>query len=565
MSGTTVTSTDNPWLSTDVGKKLQGTTGGVTAYGTVGTQSAQVTITGFTSSSSITVSTTPSNGGTGNCVWYTQQEQASMLAAYTAADCGASKCSEPSAGGTAVLKRPGRVFIPKGGYVVCGPIYNDVNHVGTNIEGVSLIGDGPGVDIYVAPCFVPNPNATMGALIASYLTQRAEFSGFTINGMGFLINNFQAGQSLFGTQSSGKLWIHDIGIYNLGLAFTNDQVFGMSQTGAMNRIENLEVQNGANGDQGVGCYFNNAGVDIISSFCSNHFVNWLIQNSGQRTVFGPHFVMHGVQGDECTNNNVACLQAQNSTINCIGCELLNPANSTPSVSLDTTSTMYFVDSFLTPYDSDGGNANAIVLAGNAQVFATGSTFVGSAASAAVAGPSTSRFFDLGGNLFFNQVAGVQTQCTAANIFTCGFSGGITPIFPLAPGATTQLGARQIVAAGTGTGSPTFAVTGFGTGPTVAVQTGSTDAAGAALITAGTTPAATGTFTVTFSTVSGAYGTNPPVCTFTLVNGTGSWNALAQEPIIQTPTTTSVIANWSNNAVALTAASTYGFNWSCYGK
>jgi len=160
--------------------------------------------------------------------------------------------------------------------------------------------------------------------------------------------------------------------------------------------------------------------------------------------------------------------------------------------------------------------------------------------------------DLGGN-----------NCTVSGGATIYNAGSFGLTFPLTTDSITQLGGRQTVA---GT-APTFAVTGFGTSPTITVQTGSTDAAGAAIITAGTTPGSSGTFTLTFTTVSGAYGTNKPVCTFTLIDGTGAWNALAQEPraVDASTSTTSILANWNDNSVALTAGSTYGFNWSCYGK
>jgi hypothetical protein len=560
---TTITSTDNPWVAGDVGKKFQMVVTGISDFGAVGGGNAnnEVTITTFNSAGSIVVSASSTQTGTGACVWYTQQDQTAMLAAYTAADCGAQKAFEPAYGSPTIC-RPGRVFIPKGGYVVCGTIYNDITHAGNNTEGVSLIGEA-GTDIYVAPCFVPpNGSASVGTLILAYLNQRAEFGPFHIYGLNFLNTNLSAQQSLFGTLSSGKTWVHDVTITNWGSSQAGTSAaFGMTNTSAFSRIDNLQVQSAPTGDFSVACVFNNAGVDIFSTFCSNHFINLLIQASGQRTVVGPHFVLHGYQNDECGTNGLACMQLQNSTVNCVGCELLNPSNGVGSVSVDTTSALYLTDSTMFTFNVDGGNSSGVILAGNGQVFATGSNFSGNNASAAIAGPATSKFWDLSGNLIYNQVAGVLTPCTVANFLTCAFSGGVTPTFPLLANATTQLGARQVV---TGT-APTFAVTGFGTGPTVTVQTGSTDAAGAAVITAGTTPGATGTFTVTFTTLAGAYGTNPPVCTFTLVNGTGSWNALAQEPIVQTPATTSVIANWSNNAVNLTAASTYGFNWSCYGK
>lgn len=570
ITGSGITSTDNPWVSTDVGRKLQAVGNSVSSFGAPGggNPNNEVTISAFFSAGSISVGpSTATQSATGTCVWYTQQDNANILAAYTAADVGNAKGWEPGYG-PATLTRPGQVFMPKGGYAVGGTIYNDINHnvANNNVEGVSLAGE-PGTDIYVLPSFVPpNASASVGTLILAYLNQRAEFAHFSINGMGFLNTNLNPNQYLFGTLSSGRTWVHDININDWGTNQSTNAAFALNTTASLNRIDNLLVQNSPSGDQSTACLFNGAGVDIHSTFCSNHFTNWLIINSGQRTPTAPHFVIDGAQGDECGQAaGTGCAQLQNSTVNCIGCEFLNPGGGTPSWSLDTTSKLYLTDSYASSFNTDSGNSCSIQLNGNAQVFATASNFAGNNASAAICGPSTSKYFDLGGNLLFNQVAGVLTPCTTANIFTCGFSGGITPTFPLASGSTTQLGGRQIVASGTGAGSPTFAVTGFGTGPTITLQTGSTDAAGVAIITAGTTPGSSGTFTLTFSTAAGAYGINPPACIFGLQNGTGSWNALAQEPTIQTPTTTSVLANWADNSIALTAGNTYGFVWSCYGK
>lgn len=301
---------------------------------------------------------------------------------------------------------------------------------------------------------------------------------------------------------------------------------------------------------------------------------------------------------------------------------------TPSgaaVNCDATSTLHFDGGMVAVFGTDT-NVNGLLESNGCRVNATDTRFVGSGAGFAVnnTGNTAGGFFDLGGNRIqmlvlgssgtetasaatINTTTNPTTQCpvggtvdaqgfvpagyngtnmpitanSATSItYTANVSGlgatttgqlycnyspgntvgytGVLPIFPLSVGSLTQLGGQQV----TQGVKPTFAVTGFGTSPTVTVQTGSTDIAGAVTITAGTAPAALGTFTLTFSR---ALGVNPAVCTFTLLNGTGSWNALAQEPIVQTPTTTSIIANWADNSVVLTAASTYGFNWSCYGK
>ena len=117
---------------------------------------------------------------------------------------------------------------------------------------------------------------------------------------------------------------------------------------------------------------------------------------------------------------------------------------------------------------------------------------------------------------------------------------------------------NFVAAGT---APTVASTGTGSSPTNTVDTGDNDFVGTITVTAGTAPSSSGTVTLTFA---GTLGTNAPVCQWTLGNGTGTFNARATA-INGTQSTSSSVVNWDNNAVNLTAASTYKFNYNCTGK
>jgi hypothetical protein len=91
-----------------------------------------------------------------------------------------------------------------------------------------------------------------------------------------------------------------------------------------------------------------------------------------------------------------------------------------------------------------------------------------------------------------------------------------------------------------------------------VDTFSFNESGSFTLTGNATAAAT-TVTLTFA---GTFALNaqPPRCSLTLRNGTGTWNARAS--IIEgTPTTTTYIWNLDNNAVNL-AASTYKGAWTC---
>ena len=115
--------------------------------------------------------------------------------------------------------------------------------------------------------------------------------------------------------------------------------------------------------------------------------------------------------------------------------------------------------------------------------------------------------------------------------------------------------------GSGT-APTCSVTGAGTGATCDATTvsGATDFSGIITFHTGTSPSASGTFTLTFNA---AYGTSG-FCTLMLVNFGGAWNARAT--VIGTNFTTNVAQeNWDNNAVSLTASLTYQMVYVCGGK
>jgi hypothetical protein len=110
-------------------------------------------------------------------------------------------------------------------------------------------------------------------------------------------------------------------------------------------------------------------------------------------------------------------------------------------------------------------------------------------------------------------------------------------------------------------APTCSSTGTGTGPSCAVSTGSNSQAGKILITTGTTPGNSGTFTITFAA---AYGTNIPACVYQLANTGTAWNARAST-MDSTSANTAAAGAWDNNAVNLTASVAYHIGYVCFGK
>jgi len=128
----------------------------------------------------------------------------------------------------------------------------------------------------------------------------------------------------------------------------------------------------------------------------------------------------------------------------------------------------------------------------------------------------------------------------------------------------NLGGNSITAGTLSSAVPTCAMTsGGGTGPACTLVAGSFNEVGTIRMTPGTTPAATGTTTLTFAgTFLGATGGNPR-CTFNYANtGTGVWSLTTTTPIVLTTrSTTAPVFNW-NQTGAIIAASTYDIDYVC---
>lgn len=149
-----------------------------------------------------------------------------------------------------------------------------------------------------------------------------------------------------------------------------------------------------------------------------------------------------------------------------------------------------------------------------------------------------KFHDQGGNTFVNNVS----------------NGAGSAWFTDTPGSTfggTQAGIAPTCAATTG-------------GTACSLVAGSTNEKGTVRITA--SAVATGTVTLTYAgTFAGATNTTPS-CHFDYANtGTGAWSLTATTPIVLTTrSTTAPVINW-NQTGALTAASTYDIDYTCWAR
>lgn len=227
---------------------------------------------------------------------------------------------------------------------------------------------------------------------------------------------------------------------------------------------------------------------------------------------------------------------------------INPSNGVIPVRSNATT---FIDS---PLSVSGGNvANTGVYTGP----------VGSCANPTFSPASGQGTMSFGANLLGLCASGSNTDAwivdasghafrgTAANLQSLGTSGvGVLNVF------ANRFRADSATA-------PTCAFTsGGGTGPSCAVDTGSSDSMGSFTGTAGTTPGASGSFTLT---LTGSLSANAVTCTMMLSNaGTGTWNARGTL-IGGALAVNNAVVNWDNNGTNLTAASTYKVMYWCTGR
>ena len=112
-------------------------------------------------------------------------------------------------------------------------------------------------------------------------------------------------------------------------------------------------------------------------------------------------------------------------------------------------------------------------------------------------------------------------------------------------------------------SPSCTVTGAGSTGNCSFATGSNDNAGILIVTPGGNGiASSGSITLTFANT--AFGINGSVCSWTLTNASGTWNARATAIETRSGASSNAI-NWDNNSVAPTTGDNYDAAYVCLGR
>src|SRR6266850_1931851 len=363
--------TDAPWLATDVGKKMYCL--GFQNNSALTTTIA--TITGFNSTSDVTVNTT-GNGNSQNpstCVWFTQKETTAMLAAGTAAK---QTLAINTSNAGLVQTYAGSVFCPPGGYVVHAPFFFQVAASGHD-QGVSFIGASKqSCVIYVSPdatasnaSFILNSVSTIGPVFSDFSVDCSGFP-FSLTSPPFRFNAVSgftlARISIIGCGTSGDVQgmiqfnnvangiIDELNINNTGTA-TAEPPFIIT-AGNLIHIRNLNTVNPCG-------TVSAPGVQIVGS-------------GGQASAGGPRsnvagsvFIENSVLDEGCGTN---ALNIQSgSSVSAIGISAFSAT--VAQIGVDGTSSLYISNSNLVPFGGGpsctGGNTgNALKIVSGGAVY-----------------------------------------------------------------------------------------------------------------------------------------------------------------------------------------------------
>lgn len=155
----------------------------------------------------------------------------------------------------------------------------------------------------------------------------------------------------------------------------------------------------------------------------------------------------------------------------------------------------------------------------------------------------------------NTVFPVREPGTSSGVFWTDTFGNIGPFSRV---NTTSSGASIGMSAAT---PSVGSCTGLGSG-TCSMFSDSADGAGAIELSPTGSPGAAGTLALTFNTANGAFVTTLGICTATLADSSGSWNARATVQI--SDASAAATFAWDNNSVNLTVGVNYFINYHCFG-
>lgn len=451
-SSTTLTdATAAAWLPSDVGKLITC----VNQSSDVADVTVGHTISTWNSASSIVISGAAADTGSGRyCIWYTQDDTASMLAAYTAAHAPGSS-DNITASGSPILSGANSVYCPPGGYAVSGPILTQTGASATSPEqAVGFIGSGKSsCQIYLLPTFSPGSQGLLYWKWASGIVAK----DFSVNGLNFLFSTFGSSLGLVGEfQGWGVRW-QDFTIeafanttsYTTGAGVASAVTLNGCSQPSTGSIEGLSLRgNGNANNAGLSIYQCNAPFTFKNNFIYNFNVTRWISTSGSRGGVDVNayknfpLVFINESDLECGVSTGCTVLIGSSIRDTGGWHISNGPGYVYNV--DTTSALDLENVTCGAFQSATTAIGCVSAAGSARIYLLDNVLLGQGASQAILnGASTVTVVDEGGNDWNHCISGTCTLITPANASTWSYAGGLVPI--IEPSGPLQTNRVQLTA------------------------------------------------------------------------------------------------------------------------
>lgn len=455
-ASTTMTSATANFSQADVGKILwciNPTTGNLST-GTAGQPATSLdSIASVQSATSITLSVAANtNAGSGQmCVYGTQDDTSAINSASNAAIASAGGASFIPQQGPGII-HPGTVYVPAGGYIVSGPIFNFASTTRYSVAP-NFRGEGRGQTVfYVAPTF--NMTSTAVALIRYADAADFTLADFSVWGADALLKGVAGGQ--YGLISLGdggngprvdRFVMRNVEINNIGFNQAGGGVLGV-YTGENGTIDSVYIQQGAPNSSEYAAYFvGSSGITILNSVFSNHFKNLYLNNVGanipqqfEALYFG--FQVIGGFDDECGATSSACLVVDaNSVASFYGVTMFG---NTTDYAAEVDGVAYFNNVDAGTYLANA-SGNGVHVASGGTLYSSGSVFHETGASN-IALTNAGTVFDLGGNRYLNCVQ--NGSCSTATLAqtlsgTAPWDGSLAVPFASAPACASGLEGHSV--------------------------------------------------------------------------------------------------------------------------
>jgi hypothetical protein len=414
----TVTSATAGFTQADVGKLFWCVK---PANGTFSTSLTTIASVNSASSIIITAAANTNAGSAQNCVWGTQDDTSVLLSTYTAAANSATYQNATQHVTGAHTTQVGTMYVPAGGYIVSGPIYNFNNAGAPNGYSIApnLVGEGRWqTTFYLAPTYSLNNAPLINLLNGGGF----KMEGFAIEGELGLFTGSAGTSGLVTLNDALSCKFQDVEADDIGFTTTASAVLYVVSTRGC-KFDNVFIQQGPPADASWAAYFSSSDQILISnSLFSNHQENLRINASAARDALHQPFTLLNDFIDECALNGNPCTQVLTSTVTFLGTTFMGGNGSYP-LQVTSGSIAYLTDVNVGNFNSTNNNAAIQVDAGGTAYVST-STVRGNGTSVAVTNNGT--YVDTGGNIYQNCNLNVCTAVTAATYATLGFGGSTVP-------------------------------------------------------------------------------------------------------------------------------------------